>query len=500
MSVFLKRVIFLPKPGLRKYSQNLPELTKNTFKVTRGNYNYLRDEDIKHFQNVLGVSRVLTSSEDLHKYNVDWFFQVRGTSNVVLKPKTTEEVSKILSYCNENRIAICPHAGNTGMAGGSNPVFDEVVVSTELMNEIISLDENSGVIICQAGCILENIDKYVAEKNLIVPLDIGAKGSCQIGGNVSTNAGGLRMVRFGNLHGNVLGLEVVKANGDVLDCMSTLKKDNTGYHLKHLFIGSEGTLGFVTKVSLHCPPRPKFKNVAFLGLQNFDKVLKTFKFLKAELGEIISAVEVIDTPTMDFINEVVGQNSPIGDYPFYLLIETSGSNEQHDEEKLNNFFEAALNKALVLNGTVASEPAKIEALWSIRENIPNGFKICSTKMMYYDVSLPLSNYYSIVNDVTEFTKDLSERVFGFGHLGDGNIHLQIQLKDDLTDEIKKRIDPFVFDKILSYGGSISAEHGIGVIKQKYMDRLKTVNTLNLMKDLKRLLDPNKILNPYKVIV
>ncbi|XP_028133838.1 D-2-hydroxyglutarate dehydrogenase, mitochondrial [Diabrotica virgifera virgifera] len=505
LKIFQNECLHFFKPnnfkGIGKRNlRNRPDFTKNRYKVTRGNYNYLREGHINYFQALLGHKRVIMDLSDLEKYNVDWYTQVRGCSSIVLKPKTTEEVSQILSFCNKQKLALCTQGGNTGVVGGCVPVFDEIIISTELMNDIISLDENSGVLVCQSGCILQNLDNFVAEKGLIIPLDLGAKGTCHIGGNVSTNAGGMRLLKYGNMHGNVLGLEVVTANGEIIDCLSTLKKDNTGYHLKHLFIGSEGTLGLVTKVALQCPPRPKYRNVAFLGVQNFDKVLKTFKFLKAELGEIISAVEVIDTPTMDFINQIVGQTSPIGDYPFYLLVETSGSNEQHDEEKLNHFFEAALKKFLVLNGTVASEPAKIQALWSIRENIPNGFKICSSKMMYYDVSMPLSNYYSIVNDVDEFTKGLSERVFGFGHLGDGNIHLQIQLKDDLTDEIKKHIDPFVFDKILSYGGSISAEHGIGIIKQKYMNRLKTVNTLNLMKDLKSLLDPNKILNPYKVIV
>lgn len=213
---------------------------------------------------------------------------------------------------------------------------------------------------CQSGCILGDLDNYLAERKLMVPLDLGAKGSCHIGGNVSTNAGGLRLLRYGNMHANVLGLEIVKANGEVLDCLSTLKKDNTGYHLKHLFIGSEGTLGFVTKVAIQCPPRPTSIHVAFVGLQNYEKVLKTFKKARSDLGEILSAVEVIDSASMEYINEKLHMVSPIGEYPFYLLIETSGTNEAHDSDKLNMFLESALDSHLILNGTLASEPSKVQ--------------------------------------------------------------------------------------------------------------------------------------------
>jgi FAD/FMN-containing dehydrogenase len=213
---------------------------------------------------------------------------------------------------------------------------------------------------CQAGCILQNVDEYLAEKNLVFPLDLGAKGSCHIGGNVSTNAGGLRVLKYGNLHGNVLGLEVVQANGVILDLLSTLKKDNTGYHLKNLFIGAEGTLGVLTKVAVQCRQRPKSVHVAFLGLQNFHQVLKTFYKCKQDMDEILTAFEVIDTPTMTLVNEKLGMQSPIGDYPFYVLIETSGSNEEHDQEKLDAFLKSCLLKNFILNGTVTGEVGKLK--------------------------------------------------------------------------------------------------------------------------------------------
>ncbi|CAG9814443.1 unnamed protein product [Phaedon cochleariae] len=481
----------------RRNIRTKPDFTKNTFQVSRGDYNHLLDEHVKYFRSLLGDNRVVMDLSDLEKYNVDWFLQVRGCSSVVLKPKNSEEVSRILSFCNKERLAVCPQGGNTNVVGAAVPVFDEIIISTELMNDIISMDDNSGILTCQAGCILENLDDFLAKRGFIVPLDIGAKGSCHIGGNVSTNAGGMRLLRYGNMHGNVLGLEVVKADGTIVDCLSSLKKDNTGYHLKHLFIGSEGTLGIVTKVSLQCPSRPTSRNVAFLGLQNFEKVLKTFRLAKVKLGEILSAIEVMDDTTMDFIKERNHQCSPIGDYPFYLMIETAGSNERHDEEKLDGFFEESMQKGLVLNGTVASEPNKIESIWSIRENITNGYKSCGGAVLYYDISLPLDNYYRIVDEMRIHMGQSCVRVFGYGHLGDGNIHLQIQLKE-YSDELKRHVEPYIYERITALKGSISAEHGIGFMKAKYLDMVKPKSSLNLMREMKRLMDPQGILNPYKV--
>ncbi|KRT80425.1 hypothetical protein AMK59_7653 [Oryctes borbonicus] len=250
----------------------------------------------------------------------------------------------------------------------------------------------------------------------MMPLDLGSKGSCHIGGNVSTNAGGLRLLRYGNLHGNILGLEVVKANGEILDLVSTLKKDNTGYHLKHLFIGSEGTLGFVTKVAIQCPIKPQTQNLAFIGLQNYSKVLKTFLYAKEQLSEILSATEVIDSHSMDIVKEHLGVQSPIGEYPYYLLIETSGSKEEHDQEKLYSFVETALNKHFILNGTVVTEPSKFKDIWSIRERIPETFKH-EGYVLCYDFTLPLENYYKLVSEMREYMGTRAHRVFGFGHLG-----------------------------------------------------------------------------------
>lgn len=248
---------------------------------------------------LLNISGVILRIQRLERLDTNYLIFVNlfnyfgtGSSEIVLKPKTTEEVSTLMKYCNENYLAVCPQGGNSGLVGGSVPVFDEVVISTVLMNKIIHLDEFSGrkfwdlltdrnwgllrlkvfkflsisgALTCQSGCILEKLDNFLEDHGLMMPLDLGAKGICHIGGNLSTNAGGIRLFRYGNLHGNVLGIEVVLANGNVVDLMSTVKKDNTGYHLKNLFIGAEGTLGIITKVVIQCPPLPKSVTVGLLG-------------------------------------------------------------------------------------------------------------------------------------------------------------------------------------------------------------------------------------------
>lgn len=233
--------------------------------MKRGNYATINDGDIQFFESIVSKSRCVTEKSDVDSYNVDIIGAVRGCSQVLLKPKSTEEVSAILKYCNERKLAVCSQGGNTGLVGGSVPVFDEIILSMQLMNKIEHVDETAGILVCQSGCVLEKLEEHVSERDLCMPIDLGAKGSCHIGGNVSTNAGGIRLLRYGNLHGNVLGVEAVKADGTIIDLMSNFKKDNTGYHLKHLFIGSEGTLGVITKLAMACPTKSQALNVAFLG-------------------------------------------------------------------------------------------------------------------------------------------------------------------------------------------------------------------------------------------
>lgn len=257
----------------------------------------------------------------------------RGHTKLVLKPESTEQVSKILKYCNENMLAVVPQGGNTGLVGGSVPVFDEIVVNLTRMNKIRSFDDVSGILVADAGVILEVADNFLAEKKHIFPLDLGAKGSCQIGGNVATNAGGLRLLRYGSLHGSVLGIEAVLPDGTIVDDLSKLRKNNTGYDLKQLFIGGEGTIGIITAISIICPQRSSALNVAYFGLESYEKVQEAFKAAKGQLSEILSAFEMMDAQSQQLWCKSKNSKLPLeGDYPFYCLIETSGSNTDHDSE------------------------------------------------------------------------------------------------------------------------------------------------------------------------
>ena len=299
----------------------------------------VNEEHVKYFKDLLGSESAVIdgvskdASEDIEAFNSDWMRKFRGHTKLVLKPSSTEEVSKILKYCNDNMLAVVPQGGNTGLVGGSVPVFDEIVINMQKMNEIRSFDEVSGILVADAGVILENADNFLAEKNHIFPLDLGAKGSCYIGGNVATNAGGLRLLRYGSFHGNVLGLEAVLPDGTIVDDLSTLRKNNTGYDLKQLFIGGEGTIGIITKVSIICPRRSPAVNVAYFGLESYEQVQKAYIEAKGQLSEILSAFELMDGRTQKLVNRVTGKKMPLeGEHPFYRLIETSGSNADHDNE------------------------------------------------------------------------------------------------------------------------------------------------------------------------
>ncbi|KAM4540616.1 D-2-hydroxyglutarate dehydrogenase, mitochondrial [Fundulus diaphanus] len=453
-------------------------------------------EDLAFFRKTL-PGRTITDPDLVQSSNEDWLKSVRGSSEVLLRPQTAQEVSQILSYCNSRNLAVNPQGGNTGLVGGSVPVHDEIILSTSLMNSILSFDNISGILTCQAGCVLENLTLYLEEREYIMPLDLGAKGSCQVGGNVATNAGGLRLLRYGSLHGTVLGLEVVLADGQVLDCLSTLRKDNTGYDLKQLFIGSEGTLGVITAVSILCPRKPKSVNVVFLGCETFDQLLKTFQLCKGMLGEILSAFEFLDSECMRLLNTHLKLPNPISDCPFYIVIETSGSDSNHDSQKLHNFLEEAMTSLLVTDGTVATEVSKVKALWSMRERVTEA--LTHDGFTYkYDISLPVERIYQLVTDMRQHLGKRARSVVGYGHVGDGNLHLNITspAKDPA---LLASIEPFVYEWTARFHGSISAEHGLGLKKRNYIYYSKSRPAVALMGNIKTLLDPKGILNPYKTL-
>ncbi|XP_069069719.1 D-2-hydroxyglutarate dehydrogenase, mitochondrial isoform X1 [Pleurodeles waltl] len=496
------KLLFLSSPKMQGLCCTPPfpavkvSFTAKHYGVQRLPFSEVTDQDLEFFSQLL-PGRVVTDPDLLKPFNVDWLKSVQGCSKVLLRPRTTEEVSEILRYCNQRNLAVNPQGGNTGLVGGSVPVFDEIILSTALMNQIISLDSISGILVCQAGCILEKLNQYLEERDFIMPLDLGAKGSCHIGGNVATNAGGVRLLRYGSLRGTVLGLEVVLADGTLLNCLTSLRKDNTGYDLKQLFIGSEGTLGVITAVSILCPRKPASVKVAFLGCETFQQVLETFSLCKGSLGEILSAFEFLDGDCMKLVQKHLHHTNPITESPFYVLIETSGSNVSHDEDKLNHFLEKVMALGFVTDGTVATDDMKIKALWALREHITEA--LTHDGYVYkYDISLPVEQLYQLVVDVRARLGMGAKNVVGYGHLGDGNLHLNVT-SSTFDNSLLASIEPFVYEWAARHRGSISAEHGLGLKKKQHIHYSKTKEAILLMHQLKAQLDPKGILNPYKVL-
>ena len=419
------------------------------------------------------VSKV--SHDELDAYNNDWMNKYYGKSQCVIKPKSAEEVSKVMKYCHSKNIAVVPQGGNTGLVGGSVPVFDEVVINLSNMNSIRSFDEVAGTLVCDAGCVLEVLDNHVAEKGYMMPLDLGAKGSCHLGGNVATNAGGLRFLRYGSLHGNVLGLEVVLADGTILDGLSTLRKDNTGFDLKQLFIGSEGTIGLITGISIITPRRPEAMNVAVFGLSSFEAVQKTFIKTKQHCGEILSAFEFMDKDAFELVqgHSTRPVKDPFeGKHPFYVLIETSGSKKDHDDEvsraaecatlqdrtadtllaptqKLTGLLEELMESETIADGVLAQDESQAQGLWALRESVPEAAGKLGS-VFKYDLSMPVEKMNELVEHMRKRFEEQGvmgkgiKTVVGYGHIGDGNLHINI-VADSYEPKLENLIEPHIYE-------------------------------------------------------
>ncbi|KAK9375994.1 uncharacterized protein V1513DRAFT_440345 [Lipomyces chichibuensis] len=517
LSIASKCAVVAVNSGQRRQYASAPTGTQ-VVKLTSTMYpDVVRDErfgkitaeDIEYFKSVLAPGSVLTAAEeDLSGYNVDAMRKYHGQSQLVLKPRSTEEVSLIMKRCNARKLAVVPQGGNTGLVGGSVPVFDEIVISMSLMNKIRSFDEVSGILVADAGCILETTDQYLADRGYIFPLDLGAKGSCHIGGNVATNAGGLRLLRYGSLHGTVLGIEAVMPDGTIFDSLGKLRKDNTGYDIKQLFIGSEGTLGVITGISIFCPRRSKVVNVAFFGLESYENVQQAFVRAKGELSEILSAFEFMDTASQEQVARFSELRRPLDEpHNFYVLVETSGSNRVHDEEKLQTYLEGLMESDIIADGVLAQDETQVKNLWTWREGIPESLGK-SGGVYKYDVSIPLEELYQLVEDtrvrIQEFGHDIGTEgsnvvnVVGYGHLGDGNLHLNVAVKH-YDKEIEYILEPWVYEWIEKRHGSVSAEHGLGFAKKPYLKYSKDQSVIELMRQVKKVYDPNGIMNPYKYI-
>ena len=525
-------------------------------------------------RSILGDGGVLTASHSsFEDYTTDWTRTYRGGCAVLL-PSSTPEVSALLKYCHSHDIKVTPQAGNTGLVGGSVPMStNEVVLSLKRMNKILQVDECSMTVTAEAGVVLETLQNTMSDVHaLTVPLDLGAKGSCMIGGNVATNAGGIRVLRYGSLHRNVLGVEVVMANGSVVDMTRALPKDNLGYHLKNLFIGSEGSLGVITKVVLQLYPRPASTNLMLLRLASFAGAVALKGIIYKKFSDILSAFEFLDDHCLNELkitnknlfsklnfrdtgNDNNGGSRGISG-GIYVLIETSGFHGESDRTRLEDFVSAYMDSdghggegGLGISDVIVAQDSKqISELWALRELVPTSLMQQSRsdkgKLYKYDVSLRIGDMDDLVceikheislNSVLNSFKyrsafgidDTRYEIFNFGHIGDGNLHLNVLVRplpnlriDSSRDEctagnntsvfsedekyqviemIHKEINTIIFNGIVKRNGSFSAEHGVGQQKLSYLLLTKSEQEIALMRSLKREFDPMNILNQGKVI-
>ena len=463
---------------------------------------------LQKLKNALGPKGWIEDKEIIEPYLLEERGLFRGESSLLLKPKNTEEVSKILKLCNEYNIKVVPQGGRTGLCGGTIPSENgqEIMLSLERMNKIKDLNEANFTITVEAGCILNTIQNIADEKNFLFPLSLASEGSCTIGGNLSTNAGGINVLRYGMARDLVLGIEVVLANGEIWSNLTSLRKDNRGYDLKQLFIGSEGTLGIITSAVLKLFPAPRNIETALFAIPNTDAAIELLGLARNASADLLNAYELVSRIGMEMvIKHIPGAKEPIKDkYEWYVLIEFSSSSKNNLRQQMEDLFELALNKKIVFDGVIAESTQQRKELWVLRDGLNEAQKPEGGSIKH-DISVPINNVSKFIDSASKCVKKFipSSRVVAFGHIGDGNIHFNISqpLKQDKNEFLNKwnDVNKLVFDIVESLNGSFSAEHGIGKLKRKELRTYNPKIEIDLMKSIKSTFDPNNILNPGKVL-
>ena len=449
---------------------------------------------------IVGEANVLTGEGDTAAYFIDWRKQYRGTAECVLRPSDAAQVAAAVVLCARERVAIVPQGGNTGLSGGAVPVGRqrEIVLSLSRMNRIRQIDPLDDTLVAEAGCILAHVQRAAEQVGRYFPVSLAAESSCQVGGIVSTNAGGVNVLRYGNARDQVLGLEVVLADGSIWNGLRSLRKDNTGYDLKQLFIGAEGTLGIITAAVLKLRARPSASATAWIALETPARAVELLARLREQLGECVSAFELVSRRCLEAVlAHAPATRDPLGTpYPWYVLAELEDSTTF---ESLQSRLEAALahcaQKGDVHDAAIAANHLQAAALWRIRESIPEA-QFANVK---HDVSVAVSRVPLLI-ERTEAALAASfpgVQTFIFGHVGDGNLHYNVGNQALVTH--REEVNRVVYDVVAALGGSISAEHGIGQLKRDEIGRHKQALELELMRTLKRALDPHGLMNPGKVV-
>jgi FAD/FMN-containing dehydrogenase len=465
---------------------------------------------LESLRQAVGAQYVLTEG-DLSAYENDWRKRSRGKSLAVVRPGSTAEVAAVVKACAAAGVSIVPQGGNTGLVVGSTPDTSgtQVVLSLQRMHAVRAIDGANLTMTVEAGCILQSLQEAADAAGYLFPLSLAAEGSCTIGGNLATNAGGTQVLRYGNARELCLGLEVVTAQGEIWDGLSGLRKDNTGYDLRNLFVGSEGTLGIITAATMKLYPKPAAQLTAWAAVPSLEAAVTLLGLAHQHLGAGLTGFEVMGQFALSLVTKHYPQQRvPLyQETPWCVLLENSDNeSEAHARTQFEGLLEIALEQGCVTDAVVAENLAQAHALWHVRESISmaqaeEGLNI------KHDISIPVSR-------IPEFVRStdllLQERIPGvrlvnFGHLGDGNLHYNVQAPAEgdpaqFLREKEGEVNTIVFDAVVAHGGSISAEHGVGSLKVSHLEHYKSPVALQLMRGVKQALDPQNRMNPGRVVI
>ncbi len=442
---------------------------------------------------VLGASEVATRSAGAMRADP-------LKAQALVRPKDTAEVSKLLRWCHDNDMAVVTQGGLTGLVHGADASPAEVILSMERMRAIENIDAGQRTATVQAGVVLQTLQEAVEERELSFPLDLGARGTATLGGNAAANAGGNRVIRYGMTRDMILGLEVVLADGTIVSSMNHLIKNNAGYDLKQMFIGSEGTLGVITRLVLRLREKPRSQDVALVAAPSFEAVAKLLKHMDKSLGGSLSAFEVMWQSFYRLVTSPPAKGKPpLGqEHPYYVLIECLGANAKLDSERFGAALESAFEAGLIADAAVAQSDSDRHAFWSLRDDVAQVMQ--GGAPVVFDVSLPIGAMEQYIATLRQqLAAEIGEHKFWvFGHLGDGNLHVIVQVKPQDYLRLRPRIEALVYQPLGNFGGSVSAEHGIGLEKKPYLAVCRSESEIALMRTIKAALDPKGILNPGKI--
>ena len=468
----------------------------------------MSDALVNALRTAVGAANVMVDG-DLSAYELDWRRRFRGKALAVVRPGSTTEVAAVVKLCGRHGAGLVPQGGNTGLVGGSVPDDSgtQVLLSLQRMQKVRAIDEANLTMTVEAGCILQAAQQAAASRGLLLPLSLAAEGSCTIGGNLATNAGGTQVLRYGNARELCLGLEVVNAQGEVWDGLVGLRKDNTGYDLRDLFIGSEGTLGIITAATLKLYPQPVARTTALASLETLEQAVTLLQMAQARLGAGLTGFEVMNRFSLALVRKHFPQlRQPLPEAEWTVLLEQSDTeSEAHARSLFEGLLEAALEAGVITDAAVAESLEQSHAMWHLRESIPLAQPEEGPNIKH-DISLPVSRIPEFVakTDAALEAAHPGTRSVNFGHLGDGNLHYNLQAPVGLDGAEFLRlhehsVNTIVYDAVSAFGGSFSAEHGVGALKRDELAERKSPVALQMMRSIKRALDPQGLMNPGRML-